>query len=184
MNPLGSVTFLSCAWGGRSTDNDIVHESGVISAKYHHPRDQILADRGFTLVDDFAAACGAGKKQLAARDVEVTRKIANVRIHIERVIGNGKKRFGILSQGSLPINLVKSKTDEPLDATPNIEKLVTVCACLINLMPSIVYTEGEDYLYFSDKLVNYCLLLIYSLLLASSCHSCNSCNTMSPLGLL
>ena len=39
------------------------------------PRDQILADRGFTLVDDFAAASGAelitppftkGKRQLSA----------------------------------------------------------------------------------------------------------------------
>lgn len=47
MNPLGSVTFLSSAWGGRTTDNEIVRESGFISAKYHHPRDQILADRGF-----------------------------------------------------------------------------------------------------------------------------------------
>ena len=153
MNPLGSVTFLSCAWGGRSTDNESVRTSGFISAKYHHPRDQILADRGFTLVDDFGAVCGAeliipaftkGKKQLAAKEVEMTRKIANVRIHVERVIGNIKKRFGILSQGSLLLHLVKRKTDEILDATPNIEKLVTVCAWLINLMPSIIYKENED----------------------------------------
>ena len=90
------------------------------------------------MVDDFGAVCGAeliipaftkGKKQLAAKEVEMTRKIANVCIHVERVIGNIKKRFGILSQGSLLLNLVKSKTDEILDVTPNIEKLVTVCAC-------------------------------------------------------
>ena len=126
VNQLGSVTFLSCAWGGRSTDNDIVCKSGFVSAKYHHPRDQILADRDFTLVDEFAAACGAeliipaftkGKKQLATMDMEVTRKSVNVRIHVERVIGNLKKRFWILSQGSLPITLAKSKTDEALDAT-------------------------------------------------------------------
>ena len=52
--------------------------------------DQILADRGFTLVDDFVVACIAeliipkftkGKKQLDAKSVEITRKIANVRIH-------------------------------------------------------------------------------------------------------
>ena len=105
------------------------------------------------MVDDFGAACGVeliipaftkGKKQLAAKEVEMTRKIANVRIYEEWVIGNIKRRFGILSQGSLPLNLVKSKTDEILDATPNIEKLVTVCACLINLMPSIIYKEDED----------------------------------------
>ena len=152
-NPLGSITFLSPAWGGRSTDNEIVRDSGFISLNYHHPRDQILADRGFTLEDDFAAGCSAeliipaftkGKKQLSAKEVETTRKIANVRIHVERVIGNLKKRFAILSQGSLPINLVKGKSNEVMDATPNIEKLVTVCACLTNLMPSIVYKEDNE----------------------------------------
>ena len=152
-SPLGAITFLSPAWGGRSTDNEIVRDSGCISLNYHNPQDQILADRGFTLQDDFGAVCSAelitpaftkGKKQLNAEDVETTRKIANVRIHVERVIGNMKKRFGILSQGSLPINLVKGKSNEGLDATPNIEKLVTVCACLTNLMPSIVYKEDEE----------------------------------------
>lgn len=152
-SPLGAITFLSPAWGGRSTDNEIVRESGFISSRYHQPQDQILADRGFTLHDDFGAACSAeliipaftkGKKQLSAREVETTRKIANVRIHVERVIGNLKKRFGILSQGSLPINLVNSMSNENADVTPNIEKLVTVCSSLVNLMPSIVYKEDEE----------------------------------------
>ena len=147
-SPLGAITFLSPAWGGRSTDNEIVRDSGFISPKYHHPRDQILADRGFTLHDDFGAACSAelvmpaftkGKKQLSAQEVETTRKIANVRIHVERVIGNIKIRFAILSQGSLPILLVKSQSN--VDEAPNIEKIVTVCSSLINLMPSIVYKE-------------------------------------------
>ena len=122
--------------------------------KYHQPRDQILADRGFTLHDDFGAACSAelvipaftkGKKQLSAMEVETTRKIANVRIHVERVIGMLKERFGILSQGSIPLQLIKSKTNSISGATPNIEKLVTVCSSLANLMPSIVYKQdGED----------------------------------------
>ena len=150
-SPLGAITFLSPAWGGRATDNHIVRQSGFIHSKYHEFGDQILADRGFTLVDDFAVACQAelvipsftkGKKQLSAKEVENTRKIANIRIHIERVIGNLKRRFGILSQGSLPISLVKSKTNElNNDDYPNIEKLITVCACLINLAPSIVYKD-------------------------------------------
>ena len=63
------------------------------------------------------------KKQLSAKKAE-TKKIANV--HVEHVIGNLKKRFAILSQGSLPINLVKGKSNEVMDATPNIDKLVTV----------------------------------------------------------
>ena len=70
--------------------------------------------------------------------------MANVRIHVERVIGNIKNRFCILSKGTLPSNLTKSKTDEVMGAVPNIEKLVTVCSCLINLSPSIVYSEEEN----------------------------------------
>ena len=36
-SPLGTVTFLSKAYGGRTTDVVIVRESGFISSKYHHP---------------------------------------------------------------------------------------------------------------------------------------------------
>lgn len=39
-SPLGSITFLSKAWGGRVTDNEIVRKSGFIDRKYHHPGDQ------------------------------------------------------------------------------------------------------------------------------------------------
>ena len=56
------------------------------------PGDQILADRGFTLEQDFALDSGSeliipaftkGKKQLPAKEInESTRKIASVRIHI------------------------------------------------------------------------------------------------------
>lgn len=47
--------------------------------KYHMPGDQILADKGFTLQDELAAACGVsllmptftkGEKQLSAEKVE------------------------------------------------------------------------------------------------------------------
>lgn len=48
------------------------------------------------MVEEFVVACGAellipsftkGKKQLSPKDVEVSRNISTVRIHIERVIG-------------------------------------------------------------------------------------------------
>ena len=90
---------------GRATDCCILCDSGFISSNYHLPGDQILEDRGFTLQDDFVSVCSAelimsaftkGKKQLSAREVEVTRQITHVRIHIERVIGLLKSRYGIL----------------------------------------------------------------------------------------
>ena len=56
---LGHVNIFSKAWGGRGSDIEVVRDSGFISLRYHNLGDQILADRGFSLVDHFAAACGA-----------------------------------------------------------------------------------------------------------------------------
>ena len=148
---LGAVTFLSKAYGGRATDVFIFRDSGFTSSKYHYPGDQILANRGFTLEDDFAATCRAeliipaftkGKKQLSAKETETTRKIVNVRIHIERVIGLMKNRFALL-QGTLPITLIKSAQNEILSETPNFDKIVVVVV-VVNLSTGIVYSEHKD----------------------------------------
>ena len=149
--PLGAVNFVSKCWGGRASDIQIVRESGFTTTRFHMPGDQILADRGFTLQEDFALNSGSeliipaftrGKKQLSAREIESTRKIASVRIHIERVIGLIKNRYTIL-KGIIPNRVVKSVKDEQLNATlANCDKIVTVCAALVNLGESIVYKEN------------------------------------------
>ena len=148
--PLGAVSFVSKAWGGRVSDVELVKKSGFICPKLHFPGDQILADRGFILVDEFAAGCSAeliipsftkGKKQLSAKEVETTRQIASIRIHIERVIGLIKNRYLILN-GPIPITMVKSISDEAnKTGMSSIDKLFTVCACLVNLGDGIVYRE-------------------------------------------
>ena len=48
-------------------------------------------------------------KKQSPKDVEVSRNISTVRIHIECVIGLVKHRFKIL-QGSLSITLIKSES--------------------------------------------------------------------------
>ena len=151
-NPLGQVNYISQGWGGRVSDVHLVRESGFISNKYHMPGDQILADRGFTLRDDFAAACSAeliipiftkGKKQMSAQDVEMSRKISSVRIHIERVIGLMRNRYTIL-KGILPIQCVQSITDEAHDLQlSSMDKILTVCAALLNTSDSIVYLSNK-----------------------------------------
>ena len=148
--PLGAINFISKCWGGRASDIQIVSESEFTTTKYHMPGDQILADRGFTLTEDFALNSGTellipaftrGKSQLSAMEIESTRKIASVRIHIERVIGLLKNRYTIL-KGIIPLRCVRSLKGEALSTTlSNCDKIVTVCGSLTNLGTSIVYNK-------------------------------------------
>jgi hypothetical protein len=63
--------------------------------------DTVLADRGFDIRDSVGMkmsqlelpAFTKNKTQLDPISVEQTRNIANVRIHVERVIGNNKKKI-------------------------------------------------------------------------------------------
>ena len=147
-SPLCSVNFLSTVWGGMASDVQIVRESGFISHQYHCPGDQILADRGFTLHDDFAVQCGAilltpaftkGKKQLSAEELETSRTISSVRIHIERIIGSLKNLYTIL-KGPLPIRMVQGiKSEAHGSPFASIDKIIQVCGSLINLGESIVF---------------------------------------------
>ena len=81
--PLGAFNYISKCYGGRASDIQITRKSGFTTSKYRMPGDQILADREFTLKDDFAAGASAellipaftrGKSQLSAKEVEVSWK--------------------------------------------------------------------------------------------------------------
>ena len=148
--PLDSISFISKTWGGRVSDIDIVKDSGLINLNLHHHGDQILADRGFILQDEFTPGCRVeliissftkGKKQLSAKEVEVSQQTAPVRIHVERVIGLMKNRYKILDC-VLPLTLLKTLSEEGVECKiANIDKLFTVCVVLVNLGEGIVYNE-------------------------------------------
>ena len=104
--------------------------------------DQVLADRGFTCANSFSLysrvelvipAFTRGKPQLSAAEVQFSRDIANVRIHIERVIGGVKNKYSIL-QHILPIKIVMDSEQD----LSKIDKLVTTCCALFNICPSIM----------------------------------------------
>ena len=142
ITPQGTVSFISKGWGGRTSDRLLTDRCGIL--KNLLPGDVVLADRGFT-IHDLLALLGArleipaftkGKEQLDAISVEETRRLANVRIHVERVIGVVRQKYQILS-GILPMeSVISGPNTEPL-----VDDIVKVCCALTNLCDSVVPSD-------------------------------------------
>ena len=132
VSPSGAVTFLSNAWGGRASDKAITSESEVMDLV--EPLDVVLADRGFLVRDEMAALnvkvvtphFTRGKRQMTQQQVQESRRISRVRIHVERVIGRVRKRYRILN-GVLPANLL-----------PHIDNIAVICCGFVNFDRGIV----------------------------------------------
>ena len=75
-----------------------------------------------------------GKKQLSQEEVEMSKQLAHVRIHVERVIGLLKNKYTLL-KGPIPIPLLQVKDDSTL---PSIDKIICVCSALTNLSDTVV----------------------------------------------
>lgn len=140
ITPQGTVSYISNAWGGRVSDKYITENCGFLD--YILPGDLVLADRGFNIQATLGCrmahvqipAFTRGKSQLAPVDLETTRKIAHVRIHVERVIGCVRQKYTILG-GILPIDFLMCKDS---DGYCTIDKIGLVCCALVNLCPSVV----------------------------------------------
>ena len=74
-----------------------------------------------------------GKAQLSAKEVQESRELAVVRIHVERLIGVIKQKFTIL-EGTLPISFIKADGADISTA----DKLMVICCALVNLCEPIV----------------------------------------------
>lgn len=134
--PSGFVMFVSNAYGGRASDKFIVEESGLVDnlTKGH----VIMADRGFSLSDSMKRkgvklnmpAFSKGKLQFSEREATASRRISNLRIHVERAI-NRIKVYRILKH-SLPIHHKKL-----------MNSIVLVCAGLCNLKGPLIADSIE-----------------------------------------
>lgn len=100
------------------------------------PGNQVLADRGF-LVEEYVAryrvelvtpAFKGTREPLTVPEIEKSRIVFNVRIHVERVIGQLRLSYTIL-HGKLKIDS---------DKLAFIDKIAFVCCCLFNCNASIV----------------------------------------------
>ena len=75
-----------------------------------------------------------GKKPLSAKEKEISRQIASVRIHAERVIRLIKNKYKIW-EFVLPLTLLKTLFEEKAECeVANVDKLFAVCAVLVNLV--------------------------------------------------
>lgn len=131
ITPTGAVSFVSKAFGGRTSEKVVTQCSGVLDLVERD--DQILADRGILISDEVSSRNASlimpdftkGKKQLSAREVERSRKIARVRIHVKRATER-IKNFKVLS----------SKMN--LSLVPQADNIMTICAAITNLQLKLV----------------------------------------------
>jgi hypothetical protein len=102
----------------------------------------VLADRGFTVHETVQfsqaklniPAFTKGKDELDPADVEQTRKIATVRIHVEIIIRLLRQKYTILQQ-TLPTDYLICRKGE---SVPLIDRMIRVCSALVNLCPPTV----------------------------------------------
>ena len=127
----GAVTFVSKLWPGSTSDVDITRNSGLFDILQE--KDAVMVDKGFVhLRNDFKPRkiklyCPPfkTKEQFSKSEVEMTRRIASARIHVERKMEQ-IKNFRIL-QGVLPLAL-----------SDIADEIFFVCSAMTNLLPLLV----------------------------------------------
>lgn len=131
VTPSGAISYVSQSFEGSISDRKLVKLSGLLQIL--EPGDEILADKGF-LIQDLLAPLGVwlnvppllqSKEQMPINEVVITKKIAKLRVHVERAIG-WVKEFRLL-QGVLPSTMWDS-----------VNEVIYVCCMLTNFNPPLV----------------------------------------------
>lgn len=127
----GAITFLSHGFEGSISDKEIVKQSGILDLLQEG--DLVMADRGFTikdLLDPLKVTLKIppflnGRDRLTPQEEVETKRIAKLRIHVERAIGRLKK-FRLLEH-VIPLNMA-----------PIMSQIVFVAACLVNYQRPLI----------------------------------------------
>ena len=131
--PNGAICYISPVYVGSISDVELTRTCGFLTALSDKPGISIMADRGFTIKDmlrDLNIELNIppfldGRRQLPPQEVESGRKIASLRVHVERAIGR-IKTFSIL-KGVIPLSMARITN-----------QIVCICAFLTNFQPALV----------------------------------------------
>ena len=95
ISPNGYPSFVSSLYAGRTSGKKITKDCGILDLL--EAGDQVMADRGFYIEEDLPPNVIRnippflnGKNQLSLEEEVATRKIASVRVHVERAIARIK----------------------------------------------------------------------------------------------
>ena len=96
ISPSGAVSFVPDLYAGRSSDKQITNDCGILDLL--EKGDSVMADKGFEIADDLPQGVILltflhfleGKYHLSIEEETETRRIASVRIHVERAIARIK----------------------------------------------------------------------------------------------
>lgn len=136
VSPQSVIVYISDAYGGGSSDKFIVEDSGFLNNI--EEGDIVMADRDF-LTADYSKTKGAklqtpaftkGRDQLHPMEIDDTRKIGNVRLLVQRVIGQIKLKYKIFQNHQFPTQLLCETNKYNVSV---IDQMVTVACALINL---------------------------------------------------
>ena len=138
ITPYGAVSFVSSLYTGSISDKEIARCCGILDLL--EGGDSIMADKGFD-IQDLLLERGVqlnippflqSQAQFSARDVQQTKAIASLRIHVERAIRRIKEYHFFDS-------------DVPLNALGSINQLYTVACLLTNFQgPLIANPNGGN----------------------------------------
>ncbi|XP_065662595.1 uncharacterized protein LOC136085234 [Hydra vulgaris] len=133
--PSGAITFVSDLYAGRSSDKQITNHCDIL--KLLEKGDSLMADRGFDIVNDLPKGISLnippffeGDFQLTLEKELETRRIAFVRIHVERAIAR-IKNYRIL-QNTFPLSMAA-----------DMNKIWVIVCYLVTFLPPLIKTESK-----------------------------------------
>jgi DDE superfamily endonuclease len=134
VTPDGYITFVSLGFGGRLSDVALCEASGYLETL--RSGGKLLADRGFKHLENLLLTIGVelvrppsicNKQPMSVKECSDTKKIAALRIHVERAIGRLRGFAFIAPHSTVPVPMI-----------PLLDKAVIVACGLTNLASLLI----------------------------------------------